>query len=198
MSRSILLGAALLGALVARPAAAQLNGPRASTNPLDSATRIGIAVGGLYASPGKDLKPFVNRGFGAGGSFLFKLDPAGVLALRADANWVNYGNDRTRVPLAGSGGLISFDLNTSNNIFMGGIGLQLQAPSGPLRPYVGGTVGFATFWTQTSAEGSDNNNEPFATSTNQRDNTFAYSGVGGVTVPLTRAGTVLLDLGATL
>ena len=166
-------------------------------NPFGPGGRFGVSVNALYGAPQEEFKQFVDRGWGLGGGLLVKIDPAGVLALRVDANFLNYGSERTRVPLGGTGGLIRLDLNTTHNIFMGGAGLQLQAPAGPLRPYVGGTVGFSTIWTQTTAEGTDNDDQPFAQSTNQRDNTFAWSGVGGFTVPLTRSGTVLMDLGVT-
>jgi hypothetical protein len=167
-------------------------------NPFGPGGRLAVSINGLYAAPQDGFKQFVDNGWGIGGGLLVKLDPAGVLALRVDANWINYGNDRTRVPLSPNlGNLIYVDLNTTNNIFMGGVGLQLQAPSGPIRPYVGGTAGIGTFWTQTSVEGTDNDDQPFAQTTNQRDNTFAWSGVGGVTIPLTGTGTVLADLGVT-
>lgn len=197
MSRhTSLAGAALLAAAFVLPAAAHAQAMQ--TNPMQPGSRIGVAINGLYAVPQEDFRTFVDDGWGAGGSFLVKLDPAGVLALRLDANWINYGLTRTRVPLSPTtGSLITVDLNTSHNIFMGGVGLQLQAPAGPIRPYVGGTAGFATFWTQTSVEGTDNDDQPFAQSTNQRDGTLALSAVGGLTVPLTTSGTILLDLGAT-
>jgi hypothetical protein len=191
--------AALLGALVA-PAAlqAQQTQNASRTNPLAAGSRIGVAINGIYAAPQEEFRTFVDNGGGLGGSFLVKLDPSGVLALRVDASWITYGSERTRVPLSPTtGNLITVDLNTSHNIFMGGVGLQLQAPSGPIRPYVGGTAGIGTFWTQSTIEGTDNDDQPFAQSTNQRDNTFAWSGVGGLTIPLTGAGTVLMDLGVT-
>ena len=199
MSRiALLTAAALAGALVA-PSALRAQDPSSpKQNQFGAGGRLGVAINALYAAPQEGFKTYVDDGWGLGGSFLVKVDPAGVLALRVDANWINYGNTKTTVPLSPTtGNLIVVDLNTTHNIFMGGVGLQLQAPSGPLRPYVGGTVGIGTFWTQTSIEGTDNNQQPFAQTTNQRDNTFAWSGVGGVTVPVTRSGTVLMDLGVT-
>ena len=169
-----------------------------ATNPLAAGSRIGFAFSGLYAAPQDEFRQFVNDGWGLGGSFLVKVDPAGVLALRVDANWITYGNSRTNVPLSPTtGDLIRVELDTWHNVFMGGVGLQLQAPSGFVRPYVGATAGMGAFWTQTSIEGSDNDDQPFASTTNQRDNTFAWSGVGGLVLPLTTAGTVLVDLGVT-
>lgn len=193
------LGLALVATLVAPGALrAQQTQNDARTNPLAAGSRIGVSFGGLYAAPRDEFRTFVDDGWGLGGGLLVKLDPAGVLALRVDANWISYGNTRTRVPLSETtGGLIDVDLNTTHNIFMAGVGLQLQAPVGPLRPYVGGTAGIGTFWTQTTVEGTDNDQQPFAQTTNQRDNTFAWSGVGGLTVPLNREGTVLADVGVT-
>ena len=189
-----------LVATLALPAALRAQQPQndSRTNPLGANSRIGVSLNALYAAPQDEFRTFVDDGWGLGGGMLVKLDPAGVLALRVDANWISYGNTRTRVPLSETtGGLIMVDLNTTHNIFMGGVGLQLQSPVGPLRPYVGGTAGIGTFWTQTTVEGTDNDQQPFAQTTNQRDNTFAWSGVGGVTIPLNRGGTVLADLGVT-
>ena len=191
------LGAGLAAALLVMPAALAAQTTTEASNPF-AGGRFAVSIHGLYAAPQEEFRTFVDNGWGLGGNMLVKLDPAGVLALRVDANWINYGNERTRVPLSPTtGSLITVDLNTTHNIFMGGVGLQLQAPSGPIRPYVGGTAGFATFWTQTTVEGTDNDDQPFAQSTNQRDNTFAWSGVGGLAVPLSRGGNVLLDLGVT-
>ena len=198
MSRTrTFLGVALLGAL-ALPSALRAQDSDSQQNPFGPGGRMGVSLNALYASPRDGFKTFVDDGWGLGGGFLVKLDPAGVLSLRVDANWINYGNTKTTVPLSPTtGNLITVDLHTSHNIFMGGVGLQLQAPSGPIRPYVGGTAGIGTFWTQTSVEGTDNDQQPFAQTTNQHDNTFAWSGVGGITVPVTRSGTVLVDMGVT-
>ena len=196
MSRTrILLGVALAASALG-PAALRAQDDEQQRNPFGPGGRFGASINALYAAPQEGFKQFVDNGWGLGGGLLVKLDPAGVLALRVDANWINYGNDRTRVPLSPTtGNLIFVDLNTTNNIFMGGVGLQLQAPSGPIRPYVGGTAGIGTFWTQTTVEGTDNDDQPFAQTTNHRDNTFAWSGVGGLTIPLNGAATVLADLG---
>jgi hypothetical protein len=198
MSRiHVMLGVALAASALG-PAALRAQDDEQQRNPFGPGGRLGASINALYAAPQEGFKQFVDNGWGLGGGLLVKLDPAGVLALRVDANWINYGNDRTRVPLSPTtGNLILVDLNTTNNIFMGGVGLQLQAPSGPIRPYVGGTAGIGTFWTQTTVEGTGNDQQPFAQTTNQRDNTFAWSGVGGLTIPLNGAGTVLADLGVT-
>lgn len=195
------LGAALLAGAAASPAAAQQDSPpdtsaEKSANPFGTRVAGGIAL--VYAAPQDEFKTYVDQGWGINGNLLVKLDPAGVLALRVDAGFVNYGSTRTRVPLSPTtGNLILVDLNTTHNIFLGGVGLQLQAPAGPIRPYVGGTVGLGSFFTQTTIEGSDNDNQPFAQSTNQRDHTFAWTGLGGIAVPLNRDGSFLLDLGVT-
>ena len=144
-----------------------------------------------------EFHDFVDQSFGLAGHFLYKIDRRGIFGLRADGGFVNYGNDTKRVPLSSSiGGRILVDVNTANNIFMLGVGPQLMAPSGFIRPYVSGTVGLSYFVTESSVEGS-RNNQAFASTTNFDDFTVAYTGSGGFLIPIApRSRTpVALDIG---
>ena len=69
-------------------------------------------------------------------------------------------------------------------------------PGAGLRPYVGGSVGFAEFFTSSSVSGThtSTDNEPFASSTNLSDGTFAKTLFGGVYIPVGSRGGAL-DLG---
>jgi hypothetical protein len=100
------------------------------------------------------------------------------------------------VPLSTTVGRIQVDVTTSNNIFFLGAGPQLTAPSGPIRPYVNGNVGFSYFFTRSSVEGSsNNNNESFAETTNFDDFVFATTGGAGLLIPFGRSREAGLDIG---
>ena len=157
----------------------------------------GIALVGMQ--PLGEFKEFVSGGAGIQGHVLFALDESHVANIRLDLGFTNYGRVNRRVPLSSAyGDLIRIDLTTSNNVLFAGGGLQLMSPVGGVRPYVGGTAGVAYFWTQSSLGGDDETEgEGFARTTNAADATFAWSGTGGIYVPLGKAKSWGLDLGAT-
>jgi hypothetical protein len=184
--RPLLLGLAAL--VTALPVAAQ----RADS---DASAAVGISLLGL--KPQGDFATNVNFAGGIGGNFLYGLDPQGILSLRVDLAYLLYGSERYRVPLGGGPlGLINVDVNTTNNIVTGGVGLQLFQPGPTVRPYANATAGFSYFFTTSSVAGTQQQ-EAFASSTNYSDGGFAWSAGGGLYVPL-RAGStnIQLDLGA--
>jgi hypothetical protein len=136
-------------------------------------------------------------GFGAGGHFIVGIDPNAVLNWRVDASFLTYGNVTQRVPLSPTlGNLIRVDLRTSNNILSVVTGPQLLAPTGAFAPYVNALGGFTVFWTQSSVEGS-NNQQDFANTTNASDISWAYGASAGTYIRLTNGARPLsLDLGA--
>jgi hypothetical protein len=160
-------------------------------------------MGGLSFSVGEprgEFKSYVDQGFGVGGHGLVRLGGEGAFALRLDAGFLNYGSETIRIPLNTfpGGGRVRVDLTTSNNIFWMGVGPQLMAPRGPVRPYVNGTAGFSYFATTSSVEGRDNDNEPFAEDTNFDDATFSWGAGGGLLIPVHRSARnmVFIDIGA--
>jgi hypothetical protein len=150
------------------------------------------------AQPAGQFGQYVANGVGVGVHGLARLGASGAFALRVDGNFVQYGRETKRVPLSPTvGGRIQVDLTTSNNIVWFGVGPQLMAPRGPLRPYVNGTVGFSYFATQSSISGADDS-ENILHDTNYDDLVFSYSGGTGVLIPVAhgRRTLVFLDLGA--
>lgn len=157
-----------------------------------------FAVGGSlhgFAPQGEFAKN-VDFAGGAGAHMLVRLDPQGVAAFRADLGFLIYGHESYRVPLGGGPlGLINIDVNTTNSIFDGGVGLQLMMPSRRVRPYGNVSAGFSYFVTSSSAEGSGNE-ESFASSTNYDDGGFAWTAGGGLYIPLSTGRTIVnLDIG---
>jgi hypothetical protein len=149
------------------------------TPPEKAPSRVFLGIGVEYGQPLGEFDDFIGNSWGVGGSFLYALDSRGIVGLRVDANYLNYGREHKRVPLSATiGGRILVDVTTSNNIFLAGIGPQFMVPSGPVRPYLTGAIGLAYFYTQSSVEGSADNDD-FGTTTIFHDATFAWSGAGG-------------------
>lgn len=146
--------------------------------------------------PKGDFAANTNNGFGLGGYILGALDDHKILNLRGDFSFVSYANNRRRIPLAGTGGLIQLDLRTSSNIATVVVGPQLLGPSGTFTPYATALGGFSVFWTESSVEGTQNT-EPFASTTNSSDAVWAYGGaVGAYFKVYDGDNPVRLDLGA--
>jgi len=130
---------------------------------------------------------------GVGGGVLWAFDE--MLGFRADLGVQIYGAETRRVPLgSGALGLVDVDVTTTNAIFSGAIGVQLGMPSGQFTPYAGVQLGFGSFTTSTSVNGSNSDAEPFATTTNLSDATVARTLYGGAYIPL-RGRRAVLDLG---
>ncbi len=153
--------------------------------------------GVLIAAPVGEFETYVDNGWGVGGHFLFRIDESGVLGIRADGGFLNYGRETRRVCLSPTVGCrIEVDLTTSNDIFYFNFGPQLSVARGPVQPYLNASLGFAYFATVSSVEGSNNADEPFARTTNFDDITWAWQVGSGVRVPLSSGRTpIALDLG---
>jgi len=153
------------------------------------------------AQPVGQFGEYVNNGFGVGAHGLVRLGEAGAFALRLDGSFVQYGRETKRVILSPTvGGRIRVDLTTSNNIAWFGVGPQLMAPSGPVRPYVNGAAGFSYFATQSSLDAPDDDDvdRDYFRNTNYDDFQFSYGGGAGVLIPVSRRARSIffIDLGA--
>lgn len=147
--------------------------------------------------PRGDFARNTNNGFGLGGYVLGSLDRNNIINLRGDFSFVSYANSRRRIPLSGTGGLIQLDLRTSSNIVSVVAGPQLLGPTGLFTPYATALGGFSVFWTESTVEGSQNNNTPFASTTNSSDAVWAYGGAVGAYLRLSNGQRpVRLDVGA--
>jgi hypothetical protein len=159
--------------------------------------RASVGIYGQGSDPRGDFGKNTGTGWGAGGTAVLRLDPASIINLRADLGFLTYGNSRRRIPLAGTGGLVKLDLNTSNNIGSFVIGPQLLGPTGAVMPYIAALGGFSVFWTESSVEGTNNDNQPFASSTNSSDAVLAYGGVAGLNIRVASGSRpVRIELGA--
>jgi opacity protein-like surface antigen len=148
----------------------------------------------VYVEPRADFAAVVDRAFGIQGFGVLHLDPAGFIGLRIDGGYINYGNETVRVPLSNTVRRVLVDVETTNNIAIVDLGIEIAAPAGPVRPHLFGSVGIGYFFTETSVSGSNTSDEPFASSLNFDDTTNGATIGGGLRFPI--AGQVAIDLGA--
>lgn len=184
--------------LLALPALAEAQRPRFGQRTFNRPPRAAVGASFSYGRPVGDFLTYVDQGLGFDAFFRFNADPQGVLSFRLDGGLQVYGRETFRVPLSGTiGSRILVDLTTSNNIVWMGFGPQLTSPSGPIRPYANASVGFSYFFTESSVEGSSQDYEPFASTTNYSDATFRYGFGWGLLIPFqTRTSEWAIDLGA--
>lgn len=149
----------------------------------------------IYGRPSGEFGTYVRQGFGVDAFGRWKVDRRGILSLGLEGGWMQYGRETVRVPLSSTVGRINVDVTTSNNIVFLGTGPQLMAPGGPVRPYLSAGVGFSYLFTESSVEGSNNNNFSFAETTNFDDIVFATTGGAGVYIPFGRLKEAGLDVG---
>lgn len=151
----------------------------------------------IQSRPMGGLKSNIGFGYGGSGAYVFRLDRAGFLSLRADAAVLDYGNESMHVPLSSTiGGRIQVKVITSNYIVPVSIGPQLAWPTGSIRPYITAGVGGQFFYTDSHVADNDGNSDAFRT-TNQSDQTGTWVAGGGIYVPITnkRGMNASLDLG---
>ena len=184
--------------LLVLPALASAQRPRSGQRSFDRPPRGAAGASFSYGRPVGDFLSYVDQGFGFDAFFRWNADRQGVVSFKLDGGLQIYGRETFRVPLSGTiGGRVLVDLTTSNNIVWMGFGPQLTAPSGVLRPYASASVGFSYFFTESSVEGSNNDNQPFASTTNYSDAAFRYGLGWGLLIPFqSRTTEWAIDLGA--
>lgn len=131
--------------------------------------------------PQGEFREFVGTGYGVGGNLTWLFDRNRRAGLRLFFSWIQYGRTTERLPLSPTLPGLLVDLTTANDIYSFGVGPEFHLTSGGVRPYVHAAIGTSNFATTTSAEGTNNTN-PFASTTNFNDWTFAWYGGGGVQV----------------
>jgi hypothetical protein len=112
--------------------------------------RITVGAAGIYGQPIGEFSQNVRRAFGADGFGTLGLDSQGILSLRGEIGYQQYASKSEPFLVSTGFGLVELESETKSGVLTMGIGPQLSAPPGPVRPYVAGTVGFARFATNTS------------------------------------------------
>lgn len=192
------LSATALLARLALPALLGAQPPRYPTA-RDSVTGpvrgyLGAALSG--AAPVGVFGDYVQGGIGGAGHAGWNVIPGGALSIRGDVGVTIYGHERKRIPFP-TAPRVSLDLTTTNNIVTYGVGPQLIATAGALRPYVNGFVGGAYFYTQSALAGTGSGGDSFARSENYHDHVLSYGGGGGFLIPASVGkNPVSIDVGA--
>lgn len=148
----------------------------------------------VMSKPKGEFANYVDQGFGVNAGAMMRLDPAGILGLRAEGGSLQYG--RERVPFSFDfSGRIGADVVTSNTIAWIGLGPQFTFPAGPIRPYANAAFAVTNFRT-TSAVRDRRTARTLATTQNASDFASAVVFGGGVYVPIGgRMSTAMLTLG---
>ena len=155
-----------------------------------------LFIQGNVALPVGEFHDFVDVGGGAALGAIVHLNRSRTAAFRLDGSFVVYGSESFRTPLSPTVPFVDVDVRTTNYILSLGLGPQIFLGTGPLRPYIFGTAGFAYFGTTTSVSGT-HEIESFASTTNFDDFTLALTGGGGISVQLSHGeNPVALDLSA--
>ena len=166
-------------------------------------SRFTAGAAGLYGQPLGEFGENVKRGFGLDGFGTLAIDQRGIFSLRAELGYLQYATNSEYFLVNTGFDLLELESETKSGVLTMGIGPQLMAPSGAIRPYVAGTVGFARFATETAinlpAEYSETGEEEsLDQQTISSDFILSIGASAGVAIAipaLARSG-VLIDLGA--
>jgi len=122
-----------------------------------------------------------NLGYGAN-LFIGGMLRNTPITIGLDASFLVYGRSRDRVPFSGTvGPRVTVDVVTTNSIVQPHFVVRLQPPTGPVRPYLEGLIGFKYLFTETRVE-DDRTTDRIASSRNFDD--FAWSGGAGAGVDI--------------
>jgi len=157
----------------------------------------GEAFGYLnLAVPVGDFGSHVDLGGGTGFGAVLFLGENRLAGIRAEGGFLIYGTATDWRPFSRTVPEVQVRVQTNNSIFTGGLGPQVYLGTGPIRPYIYGTVGFAYFATSTSISGEYQDDE-IASTTNFDDFQLSLTGGGGLSVEV-RGGQnpISLDLSA--
>lgn len=160
-----------------------------------------VFIGGAFtvADPVGEFGLLVDNGFGVTGHVRFAADRQGILSVRLDGGFVQYGNERLPVCFEGVGCRVVADLVTTNNIAFVDVGPELGFDLGAVRPYAGASAGISYFHTNSSLDEGDYHYDGSSsfTTVNFEDVTFALRARGGMQFRVSSGRTpVYLDLGA--
>ena len=188
MSRNVAATTVLLTALLSVSARGQ--------TPTELDRRNSLAVSMIQTRPQGALARNIGFGYGLNGSYLFRLDHAGIVSIRSDIGVVDYGNESKRSALSEAvGDRIQVNVRTTNYMVPVSIGPQLTWPTGSFRPYVNAGFGGQWFFTESDVEATSDRT-PFASTTNQTDFSAMWTTGAGIYVPVVAGKTnVQLDFG---
>lgn len=170
---------------------------QATPPPVDSNTvavpRWQVGVAADIGQPVGAFKQNVNNAAGLQAHLLLRLDRHGLISIRLQGGWLNYGHESQRTCLANTPSCrVAVDVTTANGIFSLGVGPQFSLPLGPFRTYGYGLLGVSRFATL-SGVGGGLMPDFVAADENFGDAGLAWSGGVGMQWPVHRRTTI--DIG---
>jgi hypothetical protein len=162
-----------------------------------------IGGGGVYAQPLGEFGQNVRQGWGLDGHGTYGVDSRGIFGLRAELGYLQYASKSEPFSISTGFAYYNLESETKSGVLTLGIGPQISAPAGSaVRPYVGGTVGFARFATETAINiparySNSGTKETLDQQTVSSDFILSLAAVGGIAFELGFLGRgVMADVGA--
>ena len=150
---------------------------------------------GVAADIGRPTGAFrrnVGQAAGATAHVRLRIDPYGLLSLRFEGGYLNYGHESQRTCLANTPACrVAVNVTTANGILSAGIGPELSLPLGPVRVSAHGVVGASRLSTF-SGLGGGLLPDFVAADEHFGDGGFAWRTGAGLSVPVHRG--VAFDL----
>lgn len=177
-----------------QPMAAPRTVPIANASSEPGMPRWYAGVAADVGRPTGDFRQNVRRTTGATGHVRLRLDPSGMVSLRLEGGYLNYGHESQSICLANTPACrIAVKVRTANGILSAVIGPELSIPLGPVRAYAHGLVGASRL---TTFSGLDGGLVPdfIAGDEHFGDNGFAWNTGAGLSLPISRR--VAVDFGA--
>jgi hypothetical protein len=165
-------------------------------------SRYTVGVSGVYGQPLAVFADNVRRGFGLDGMGTVGLDSRGIFSLKGEIGYIWYNRKSERFIVDNGFDFFELESQTTSGVFTLGVGPQIAVPFGPIRPYFGGSVGFARFATNTAIKvPSDQTNtgqeETIDQQTVSSDFILSLTASGGFRFELPFMGRgILADVGA--
>ncbi|MES3035305.1 MAG: hypothetical protein V4813_15005 [Gemmatimonadota bacterium] len=186
---------ALAGLLVlAAPVSGQMVSPSADTTVVNT-PRWHVGVAADVGQPVGALKTNVNNAVGAQAHALLRLDRSGVVSLRFQGGWLNYGHENQRSCLGTATNCrVEVNVTTANGILSLALGPQFARSLGRVRTYGYGLVGMSRFATL-SGLGGGLLPDIVAADENFGDGGLMWSGGVGLNVPVHRRTSVDIGVG---
>jgi len=178
---------------LARPLAAQ----ELSVVPADSGTpsppRWYVGVAANMGRPTGAFRQNAGNAGGVHGHLRLRLDPLGLVSLRLEGSYLNYGHESQRTCLAATPGCrVAVNVTTANGILTAGIGPELSWPLGRVRVYGHGLIGISRLAT-VSGLGGGLWPDVVAADEHFGDGGFAWSTGAGLSLPIVSG--VAMDFG---
>jgi len=150
----------------------------------------GYTVGGF---PMGDWGKIAGFGLGIDGANLTILSSGKPLAIRSNLGFLYNFSRTVDVPPANLGPNSALALETKNGTLFFGVGPELGKTGGGINPFVYGTAGFNTYWTESDLTGTAGGT-PYSSKFGDSRIAFAWAAGGGLRKHVTHGETLELSV----